>query len=237
MNHAVKRSQGFTLIELMLAMVFLSMLLLGIALTIIQIGAIYNRGMTLKEVNQSSRDISDDLRRTVAAGEAFSLTSDYITNSAGGRLCNGVYSYVWNTGKAIASVDTNLTAYEADPAKLVHLVKVPDPGKLYCAPAPNGGLQYRNIRVGDTATAQELLKPGDRQLMLHQFSVISTNSVIDPATGQQLYTLLFSIGSGAISALNEDQTACLPPDNINSDLMYCVVQQFSLVLREGNRVN
>ncbi len=237
MNHVVKRTAGFTLIELMLAMTFISILLLAIAMTIIQIGTIYNRGMTLKEVNQASRDIADDLRRTVAAGESFTLDTDYVTNSAGGRLCNGVYSYVWNYGKAISANDINLTTYEAGSSDIPNLVKIPDPGKLYCTLASSGGLQYKKIRAADTSTAQELLKSGDRELVVHTFNVISGSGVSDPATGQQLYTMLFTIGTSTISALTPDLTACLPPDNINSDLTYCVVQQFSLVVRAGNRVN
>ncbi len=237
MNHAAKRLEGFTLIELMLAMIFVSVLLLAIAFTIIQIGAIYTRGMTLKEVNQTSRDISDDLRRTVAGSEAFSLTTDYVTNSAGGRLCTGTYSYVWNYAKALASGDTNLTTYEANAGTVLRLVKVPDPGKLYCLKAPNGALQYRQIRLNDTSTAQELLKAGDRQLSLHQFTVTSGPGLSDPVTGQQLYSILFAIGTGRVEALNADQSACLPPGDPNSDLLYCAVQQFTLVVRAGNRVN
>ena len=64
MNRAAKQT-GFTLIELMLAMTFISVLLLAIAMTIIQIGTIYNRGVTLKEVSQAARSISDELNRSI----------------------------------------------------------------------------------------------------------------------------------------------------------------------------
>lgn len=52
------KSRGFTIIELMLSMTFLAMLMLVIALTTIQISNIYNKGVTLREVNQAGRSVS-----------------------------------------------------------------------------------------------------------------------------------------------------------------------------------
>jgi prepilin-type N-terminal cleavage/methylation domain-containing protein len=55
--------KGFTLIELMLAMSFISVLLLSIAMVGIQAGKMYSRGIVLRDVNQAGRDISDTIRR------------------------------------------------------------------------------------------------------------------------------------------------------------------------------
>ena len=48
--------RGFTLIELMLAIAFISMLLLAIAAVGIQVGRIYTRGIVLRDVNQAGRE-------------------------------------------------------------------------------------------------------------------------------------------------------------------------------------
>ena len=236
MNHAKKTTQGFTLIELMLAMTFISVLLLAIAMTIIQIGVIYNKGMTYKEVNQASRDISDDIRRTISAGSSIDLASDYVTTSAGGRLCTGTSSYVWNNASALQQgTDSNVVSYASKPDG-VRLVKVPDAAKQYCE--KNGAaLVLTQIRAIDTTLSKELLKPGDRDLQVNQFSVQTDSRVSDPLTGQQLYTISFVIGTGRVSAMNATQTACLPPGDSSADPEYCTVQQFSLVIRAGNRVN
>src|SRR6218665_2336873 len=105
---SMKRTGGFTLIELMLSMTFVSVLLLAIAMTIIQMATIYNKGMTVKEVNQTSRDISDDLKRSFSASQVFVVNTDPAIDSTdyvriklgseivGGRLCTGTYSYIWN---------------------------------------------------------------------------------------------------------------------------------------------
>lgn len=242
MNHVVsKRTEGFTLIELMLAMTFISVLLLAIAMTIIQVGVIYNKGMTLKEVNQAGRTIGDDVKRTTAGSASLMLANDYVTNTAGGRLCLGSYSYLWNTTAALERGDANLTTYESDASKEVHFVKVPDSAKIYCAKNSSGALTYRSIRAADTDAAnpiaQELLASGDHDLGVNQFVILPTSVVSDVTTGQALYTLNYTIGSGSTVAMNSDQTACLGPDDLNSDLTYCSVEQFSLVLRTGNKVN
>lgn len=245
MNHAGKQ-KGFTLIELMLAMAFISVLLLAIAMTIIQVGVIYNKGMTLKEVNQSARSISDELRRGIASSEAFTLGTKYVTNSAGGRLCLGQSSYVWNYGKAITQSDANRTRYATAVLNTtlgsIRFLKVPDSAGIYCAINPaTGKFLYGDIRTQDASvavnTTTELLKAGDRTLSIHQFSITSGPNSTDASTGQQLYNISFTIGTGVITALTSDQSACLPPNDPNSDFAYCTVQKFSLVVRAGDRVN
>lgn len=245
MNRVVKQ-QGFTLIELMLAMAFISVLLLAIAMTIIQIGTIYNKGMTLKEVNQSARSISDELKRGIASSEAFTLATKYVTNTAGGRLCLGQNSYVWNYGKAITEANADLTKYATatlnDSLGSVRFLKVPDPAGIYCAMNPSTGkFLYGDIRTQDAGVATnittELLKPGDRTLSIHQFSISSGTHASDTVTGQQLYSISFTIGTSNVTALTSDQSACLPPGDPNSDFAYCTIQQFSLVVRAGDRVN
>ena len=236
MNHVVKRTQGFTLIELMLAMTFIAILLLGIAMTIIQIGNIYNKGITVKEINQAGRSIGDDVKRTTAAAPSINLVTDYATNSAGGRFCAGNYSYIWNTAKALENNDANLTTYQSTPSKQVHFVKVPDTSKIYCAKT-GAGFTYRSIRALDTNLAQELLATGDHTLGINEFNLPLTNAVTDVTTGETIYTLNYTIGSGATSAMDSTQSACLDPSQPNSNLTYCTVQQFTLVLRTGNRVN
>jgi type II secretory pathway pseudopilin PulG len=249
MNHVVKKQQGFTIIELTLAMTFISFLLLAIALTIIQIGAIYNKGTTVKEINQSSRDMNDDLRRNISAASSLTLATDYVLTPsaaapAGGRLCLGSYSYIWNYAKAIANGDSNLAQYlnapdGSRPSEAIRFVRVPDPARSYCAKSGTGALAYRDIRSIDVPQARELLKPGDHELGMHNFSFITPipASATDPATGQQMYSISYRVGTSKIPALNADQSACLAPGVANADPLYCNIQQFSLVVRAGNKVN
>lgn len=70
------RRHGFTLIELMLAMAFVSVLLLAIATIAIQAGKLYNRGLTLKSINQSGREIGDILRRDFLQANAGKISGN-----------------------------------------------------------------------------------------------------------------------------------------------------------------
>lgn len=240
MNHAANQQQkGFTLIELMLAMTFISILLIAIAMTIIQVGALYNKGMTLRETNQAARDIVSDIQRTVISSTEFSIDDDYIVNDSEGigRICLGSYSYIWNLGRTTPS----LTVKYVNPAKRgerINIVKVPDQAKQYCAKNASGGLAQKDILDVDTNKTKELLPTGDHTLVIHKFALAAgaagTKSDI---IRQQLYELQFSVGTGNLTALTPDQSQCLPPSDVNSDINYCSVQDFTLVVRAGNGVN
>ncbi len=253
MNQPIKttnKTSGFTLIELMLSMTFVAVLLVTIALTIIQMATVYNRGMTLKEVNQSARDIASDMRRTVSASQVFTVntdgtdSSDYVTVKSGatvvgGRLCTGKFTYVWNTAKATESpIDGNAARVlnSADlPQGTISLIKVSDADKTYCT--KTSGKVPRDITYADSLVMTDLLDAGDHKLGIQKMAVSTNDTSYDASTNQRLYTVNYTIGSGNTSAMNTTQSACLPPGDPDSDLSYCTVQSFSLVLRVGNAVN
>lgn len=237
MNHAHNKQQGFTIIELLLAMSFVAALLIGIALTIVQIGATYNRGLTLKEVNQTGRSISDDLRRNLAGSNSFNVDTRFVTaaDGSGGRLCTGQFSYIWNYAQALDEERSGVVQYVGNDAP-VQLVKVRDAAAAYCA-LDGTAFEYQDIRTVDQEGAIELLTAGDRTLNIHDFTLTTPANGIDGLTGQQLYTANFVIGTGDTAALTEDKRSCKAPGLPGADFTYCAVQEFSLVIRVGNRVN
>lgn len=252
------RQRGFTLIELMLSMTFVAVLLLTIALSVIQMGTIYNRGMAIKEVNQAARDIADDLRRSVQATGVFAITAtdadttDYVrltqsvngtTVPVSGRLCLGNYSYIWNTATAIETSFTDRARYLSSAGiagDAVNFVKIADTGKKYCAKDVSGTLLNKNIVYADIDNATELLTSGDHTIHVLAFNVTTTDAGYDATSGQRLYQVLYALGTGDTSAMAFSSgvpTRCLPPDDPNANLAYCNVQQFGIVLRAGNTVN
>ena len=70
----MKPKKGFTLIELSLATVFVSVLLISIAFISTQILAIYQKGLAIKAVTSSGRALTDDFTRAIAAGSTESLS-------------------------------------------------------------------------------------------------------------------------------------------------------------------
>lgn len=241
MNHVVKkRTEGFTIIELVLAMAFISVLLFAIALTVIQVATIYNKGMTLKEVNQVGRALGSEFTTTVSSSDAFVYATDFKPNADGGRLCLGNYSYVWNYSGALVGGNPGVIRYQSG-SEEIHLVKIADTSKVYCALDNSGGFVNGTVLDADRSKSSELLESGDRLLNIHQFALTTNPAAVDTLTGQQMYTLSFTVGTGdevgQPSTLTPDKTQCLPPGDVNANFAYCAVQQFTLVIRAGNRVN
>src|SRR5690606_11522464 len=70
----------------------------------------YTKGLTIKELNQSGRTITEDIQRTISTSVPFDVTpaktgapndpigSRYVVQPGGGRLCTGTYTYAWNYG-------------------------------------------------------------------------------------------------------------------------------------------
>jgi len=231
--------QGFTLIELMLAMTFIAMLLVAIALTTIQISNIYNKGITLREVNQVGRSVSDELQRTIASATPFDVTpkgsgetnaaSRYVVNLGGGRLCLGNYTYAWNYGAALkggTDAPQVLNKYSgSDSDTPIQLVRVND---------ANGGLcTTPTLPPIPKASSTDLLSSGDRDLVLHKFSIKQTQT--EPSTGQAIYSISMVIGTNDREQLTTDDTSCKPPSEGVGDENYCSVNQFDIIARAGNK--
>lgn len=247
MSH-VKRTQGFTLVELLLAMSFIAALLLTIATVTLLISQVYNRGLTVKEVNQISRVISDDLLRDVSSSPTFSLDAgggQYVNSNPkgrdglapSGRLCLGTYSYVWNYGWALKSNNSGLAKYNSK-SDQIRLVRIPDGDSTYCA--MSGGVFVR--QQIDAATAVELISGSDHDLALHNFEVTTSSSAVDALSGQRLYALSYTIGTNDQNALQKDAatgqvTSCKASSLPGADTAYCTIQQFSLVARTQYGVN
>lgn len=226
-------SKGFTLIELMLAMTFIAVLLVAVAMTTIQVSNIYNKGITLREVNQAGRTLSDELQRNIASSEPFdatpkvdaspaTATSKYVVRNEGGRLCLGSYSYVWNYGKTLVGPEGGIFNKYTDGSP-VSFAKVADANSSLCA---NPALAINR----DNAT--EMLSSGDRDLVVHSFAIAQTTT--DAALGQALYAISFTIGTNDREQLTTGDTSCKPPSEGVGDEDYCSVNQFDLVARAGD---
>lgn len=226
-------SKGFTLVELMLAMAFISVLMIVIAMTVIQIGNIYNKGLTMKAVNQAGRSISTDMRLILSQSQPFNLGTAYRTLSNpgnttdGGRLCTGVYTYVWNYGK---SLDNPINKYDGINSK-IRFARVQDNGGKYCAN------QSLNIKPSDATELLSSGSVGDRDLAIQSFAIESVAS--DARIGQELYKISMEIGTNnresLAEALNTMDTTCKPPIEVTTLQNFCAVNRFEFTAQAGNK--
>ena len=233
MNQVHNNKSGFTIVELMLAMSFVAGLLLAIAMTVIQIGNIYNRGITFKNVNQVGSSIAKELQNSINVSSPFNVSGTnnrFINSSYGGRLCTGRYSFIWNYGKNLKIAST-LNKYSD--GTNINFTKISDPNYSYCI-NPSSAV--------NKTFAVELLDVGQFDLAIHSFSITSAASATDSLTGQKLYSVIFEIGTNDQAALipgvsGVSDWLCRPPSDSGSDSIYCSVNRFNIVARAGSTVN
>lgn len=232
---------GFTMVELLLSMAFISLLLVAIAMLVIQIGNIYSRGVTMKEVNQAGRAITSDLQSSIAQSPRFNPVpapdgDNYVVQKVSGkvvgaRLCLGTYSYIWNNGEAISAVPSTVLNKYKYPAEMdvIRFIKVDDSDSTYCK--ETGGV-YPAI---EKDSARELLNVGENDLSIYRFNISSSDKLNDNKIGQRLYNIDFTLGTG-VGSLDVSSWLCRPPGDLESDINYCSINDFSLVVRAGDQI-
>lgn len=127
----MKNKKGFTLIELSLSIAFISILLIGIASIVIHMTSIYQKGLTLRAINEVGQQIMEDMTRAVNGASYIVDVSKADENGDGyiddkeskeaiktyffeatksdmgnevqryGALCISNYTYVWNTAEVL----------------------------------------------------------------------------------------------------------------------------------------
>jgi hypothetical protein len=219
----------------MLAMTFISILLIAIAMTTIQISSIYNKGITLREVNQAGRSLSDEFQRSIANSVPFDVTpkidnspatatSKYVVRDGGGRLCLGDYTYAWNYGASIAGETSAPPIFNKyNDGGVVRFAKVPDSSGSLCADP--------TISIPRSGSV-DLLSRGDRDLAVHVLTVQKTAS--DAGNDQALYAISFTLGTNDQAQLTANDASCRPPSENVGDEDYCSVNQFDVIARAGN---
>lgn len=102
------RRRGFTIVEITIAMTFVATLLITIALVITQMTAIYQKGLALRAVNSTGRELVDEFTRGITSAPAKGTS----------YLCNSLYGSNETARAACESGDANLLTYHQDTATL-----------------------------------------------------------------------------------------------------------------------
>ncbi len=223
--------QGFTLIELMLAMTFISILLLSITMVGIQAGRMYSRGVVLRDVNQAGRDISDTFRRDFLQANAgkINITGLRVPNNENwttGRLCLGAHSYVWNNPKYLDDPSllgaNRLFKVDGNP---INLVRVVDADGGLCKRDGSG----RYPETVDMAKSSNLLRPinsGDGSIGIHN---VTLEKITSDSSREALYRLTFTLGTSKMSEIRN--SSCKAPDETDSNFEFCAINKFEMIVR------
>ena len=216
-----RANKGFTLVELMLALAFVGFVMIFAITTIIQVMTTYNKGLAVKEINQTARAITEDMSRIIRAASRYSVTTSPLTDPSGSkaRVCFNGVSYVWNFTNSSANTYTDNSR--------ISFARVNDPGSSLCV--PSAGV-YPQV---DRTKATELLT--DR-VWVHQLTVT-------PTVGGGFYDIFMQLSTAddtASPALTYDMSNPDPLKRVmckgGSSGQFCSVANFSTTVnaRGGN---
>jgi len=233
--HHNKKNNGFTLIELMLAMTFVAFILVFMSLTLVQMLRTYDKGVSMKQINQAGRSIVDDISQSIRS----QLPGDIdTTNVAGGTLCVGSTMYVWNplyAGTALngsTTVNPSRNTVEGD--------------------ATTGGMMARKKLVNPSDTCDNSSPVSESSMMLSSRARVLWANVT-PSPDGRLVKIVFALGTYDRDELQNSTEAqklvsgpydnfyitphlegpaagkhfsCLPGNNGN----YCAFSEFSTIV-------
>ena len=159
---------GFTLVELSLAMTFLAFIMLFVIVVIMQMINIYNKSISLSQINQAGRQLMSDLN----GGARFASPSSksvWPTTGVPNRMCIGGVSYVWNLADQTTHKPT--MANQFGDGKSLSLIRVKDDNGSLCGgatlPASTDGkvaiivgsnVLVQSLTVGQGGTGNGLLR-------------------------------------------------------------------------------
>jgi len=75
MKKISQKRKGFTLVELALALVFVSILLITIAWLTLHLTTVYQKGLAMKAISSTGKELIDDFSRAISASPAITLDS------------------------------------------------------------------------------------------------------------------------------------------------------------------
>jgi type II secretory pathway pseudopilin PulG len=198
-RNSPKKQSGFTIIELLFAMSFLSVLLIIALVSSLSIMRTYSKGLALKQVNQSGRAIGTEIQRSLKAAQP-PLNNATVES---GRLCLGAYSYVWSVG--------GKDPYTYDNGTKVGFAKVSDSTRAMCAVGRPSVPRDRSV---------ELLSTEGSALAIQSANLTGTANY----NGYYLYTFTFTIATDDAGLLNDDRSAC----KIQGEQQFCALNRFMI---------
>lgn len=144
-KHATK--EGFTLIELLLAMAFFAGILMLCTALFISMLATYNKGLSIKQMDNAARSLSDDIVRT-----SHNATKQYEKAVDRNCIVLGDTAYIWtlpgeNTGYRYDSGSKEQVAFGKGVANLCSIIKNTTDNNYYVDRQAVTSLLGDNLRV------------------------------------------------------------------------------------------
>lgn len=130
--------------------------------TMVQVMSNYNKGLAVKQINQTARTVSEEMGQLIQGTSASSINTAYLAN---GRVCLGGVSYVWNDKGGSTNKYTTGSTFT--------MVRVNDAAGAMCSAA---------LPAVNAANASELLS-GNIWVQQVGVSVSSNQKLVDITIG------------------------------------------------------
>lgn len=250
----IKRKHGFTLVELSLSLVFISILSLTIVLMINNAVESYQRGVTLNQINTVGMDLVDDIRTTVQNSspekkvDTVALVKRGSVSEKGGGpsigdvplfgiFCTGAYTYVWNSGYFYSDeyqVSSGIGKLSIEDVEEIKLAKVRDVDAKICGSVDWGSLDSGgeiqlpgSVGLGGENETVELLGKKDNNLALYSLDVFGPTG----DNGTAFYSISFILGTlrGGIN-INASNNICKVPQD-GGEFNNCAINKFNFAVQ------
>jgi len=183
-RRANRHQQGFTLVELMIALAFVAFILIFATTAVIQVMQTYNKGVAIKQINQAGRTTLEDISRFLRTADPSVVDVSLVGGD--GRACFGGISYVWNLYNAS-------TANEYDDGSPLTFARVNDDSKAMCTPTSPGN--YPDVPKGQSTD------------ILQSNVWVMNISISDPAPDAPLVDLAVDLAVANDPAISSGQCA------------------------------
>lgn len=178
MTRSSDKQNGFTLIEVSTALIFVGFIIFILAATTVNIVRSYNKGIWLAQINQAGQQMNNDI------GDKARYSPAATVDTVNRRMCINGVSYLWNTQQDIDNSNGGDNVYSDKTP--IRLARIDDPKGEYCSnstkhpdlPSTNSNV---HILLGRGATIQEFeVKRKDNVPLLTISVVVSTEGANRP---------------------------------------------------------
>ncbi|MEI7632499.1 MAG: prepilin-type N-terminal cleavage/methylation domain-containing protein [bacterium] len=237
----IKSAKGFTIVELMVATsVFSAILLISLA-GLIQIGRMYQKGVTSSQTQETSRGVMDEITQaiqfnggnvkspyvinpvadTLPVGPIIAVPAADVSKNAVGYFCIGTTRYTYSIDRKQSPTNSNVVASK----EIKHAMWVDEP--TICADAAQPTDVLPNI-VDLTA---DLPTPKGRDMLSDNMRIVKLN-IIQPAltVGVWQVQLTIAYGDSDLLVLNGagDSLLC---KGTSVGAQFCSVSELSTIVK------
>ncbi len=151
MTRSSDKQNGFTLIEVSTALIFVGFIIFILAATTVNIVRSYNKGIWLAQINQAGQQMNSDI------GDKARYSGVVVVRADKRRMCINGVSYLWNTQKEIDNGQWGHNVYSDGTP--IRLARIEDKNGEYCTKdqqpgAPGGNSNVRAL-LGRGVAIQE----------------------------------------------------------------------------------